>query len=54
MTSQNLTDQEISDVLTYVYNSWGNNKTKVTQKWLKLKEQNQLQKAKDFSLILIF
>ncbi|MGL4582381.1 MAG: c-type cytochrome, partial [Flavobacterium sp.] len=30
MTSQNLSDQEIADVLTYVYNSWGNNKTVVT------------------------
>lgn len=30
MTSQNLTDEEIADVLTYVYNSWGNNKTVVT------------------------
>lgn len=29
MTSQNLTDQEIADVLTYVYSSWGNNKTHV-------------------------
>ncbi|WP_445716182.1 copper-containing nitrite reductase [Flavobacterium sp.] len=35
MTSQNLTDQEISDVLTYVYNSWGNNKTKVTPEMVK-------------------
>lgn len=25
-----LSDQEIADALTYVYNSWGNNKTKVT------------------------
>ncbi|MTG99034.1 MULTISPECIES: copper-containing nitrite reductase [Myroides] len=30
MTSQNLNDQEIADVLTYVYNSWGNNKTVVS------------------------
>lgn len=30
MTSQNLTDEEIANVLTYVYNSWGNNKTTVT------------------------
>ncbi len=35
MTSQNLTDQEVSDVLTYVYNSWGNNKTKVTPAMVK-------------------
>ncbi|WP_281309741.1 copper-containing nitrite reductase [Flavobacterium flavigenum] len=27
MTSQHLTDEEVADVLTYVYNSWGNNKT---------------------------
>ena len=30
MTRQTLTDDEIADVLTYVYNSWGNNKTNVT------------------------
>jgi nitrite reductase (NO-forming) len=30
MTSQNLTDEEVADVLSYVYNSWGNNKTVVT------------------------
>jgi nitrite reductase (NO-forming) len=30
MTSQNLTDEEVADVLTYVYNSWGNNKTVIT------------------------
>ena len=30
MTSQNLTDQEVADVLTYVYSSWGNNKTVIT------------------------
>ena len=30
MTKQTLTDDEIADVLTYVYNSWGNNKTEVT------------------------
>ncbi len=35
MTSQNLSDQEISDVLTYVYNSWGNNKTVVTPQMVK-------------------
>ncbi|MBP8793388.1 MAG: nitrite reductase, copper-containing [Lutibacter sp.] len=29
MTRQTLTDDEIADVLTYVYNSWGNNKTNV-------------------------
>lgn len=35
MTSQNLKDQEIADVLTYVYNSWGNNKTRVTAEQVK-------------------
>ncbi len=29
MTKQTLTDDEIADVLTYIYNSWGNNKTNV-------------------------
>ncbi len=35
MTSQNLTDEEIADVMTYVYNNWGNNKTKVTPSMVK-------------------
>jgi len=30
MTAQNITDVEIADVLTYIYNSWDNNKTNVT------------------------
>jgi nitrite reductase (NO-forming) len=30
MTSQGLTDEEVADVLTYVYSSWGNNKTVIT------------------------
>ncbi len=30
MTKQTLTSEEIADVLTYVYSSWGNNKTNVT------------------------
>src|SRR5699024_9038560 len=30
MTSQNLSDQEIADVMTYIYNNWGNNKTVVS------------------------
>lgn len=30
MTKQALNDQEVADVLTYVYNSWGNNKTNVS------------------------
>ena len=29
MTKQNLTDEEVADVLTYVYSAWGNNKTNV-------------------------
>ncbi|WP_267740352.1 copper-containing nitrite reductase [Myroides injenensis] len=35
MTSQNLSDQEIADVLTYVYNSWGNNKKVVSPQMVK-------------------
>lgn len=31
MPIQVLNDQQIADVLTYVYNSWGNNKSIVTQ-----------------------
>lgn len=31
MPAQALNDQQIADVLTYVYNSWGNNKSIVTQ-----------------------
>lgn len=30
MTAQTLTDDEVAMVLTYIYNSWGNNKTEVT------------------------
>ena len=47
MTSQNLTDQEISDVLTYVYSSWGNNKTKVTPEMVKTQRAKPAPKAKD-------
>lgn len=32
MPPQNLSDQEIASVLTYIYNNWGNNKTEVTTK----------------------
>jgi nitrite reductase (NO-forming) len=35
MPSQNLTDDQIADVLTYVYSSWGNNKTVVTPAMVK-------------------
>lgn len=30
MTKQTLSDEEVADVMTYVYNSWGNNKTNVS------------------------
>ncbi|GAA0879867.1 copper-containing nitrite reductase [Algoriphagus jejuensis] len=30
MTAQTLTDEQVANVLTYVYNSWGNNGTEVT------------------------
>ena len=30
MTKQTLTNDEVADVLTYIYNSWGNNKTNVS------------------------
>jgi mono/diheme cytochrome c family protein len=35
MPAQALSDQQIADVLTYVYASWGNNKTKVTPAMVK-------------------
>ncbi len=35
MTKQSLNDAEIADVLTFVYNEWGNNKTVVTEKMVK-------------------
>ncbi|QNM86450.1 nitrite reductase, copper-containing [Polaribacter pectinis] len=35
MTKQTLTDEEVADVMTYVYNSWGNNKTNVSVKTVK-------------------
>ncbi|MDD3005129.1 cytochrome c, partial [Flavobacterium sp.] len=47
MTSQNLTDQEISDVLTYIYNSWGNNKTVVTPEMVKTQRAKPHAKPKD-------
>jgi len=31
MTRQAISNQEIADVMTYIYNSWGNNKTVVTK-----------------------
>jgi nitrite reductase (NO-forming) len=47
MTSQNLTDEEIADVLTYVYNSWGNNKTVVTPAKVKALRAKPVVKTKD-------
>ncbi|PRZ21212.1 copper-containing nitrite reductase [Flavobacterium granuli] len=47
MTSQNLTDDEIADVLTYVYNSWGNNKTVVTPAKVKALRAKPVVKTKD-------
>ncbi|MEZ4793837.1 MAG: copper-containing nitrite reductase [Gelidibacter sp.] len=35
MTKQLISDEEIANVLTYVYNSWGNNKTVVTPEMVK-------------------
>ena len=35
MTRQTLTEEEVADVMTYVYNSWGNNKTNVSIKTVK-------------------
>ncbi len=35
MPKQDLTDQQIADVLTYVYASWGNNKSVVTPEMVK-------------------
>jgi len=47
MTSQNLTDEEISNVLTYVYNSWGNNKTEITAAMVKAGRVKPATKTKD-------
>jgi nitrite reductase (NO-forming) len=35
MTKQNLNDEEVANVLTYIYNSWGNSKKTVTAKMVK-------------------
>ncbi len=35
MTAQNLSDEEVANVLTYVYNSWGNSKKEVTPEMVK-------------------
>ena len=47
MTSQNLTDQEISDVLTFVYNSWGNSKVKITTEMVKTQRAKPTPKTKE-------
>ena len=47
MTSQNLTDGEVADVLTYIYNSWDNNKTKVTPAMVKAQRAIPAVKTKD-------
>ena len=47
MTSQNLNDDEVADVLTYVYNSWGNNKTVITPAKVKALRAKPVPKAKD-------
>ena len=41
MTKQVLTDEEVANVLTYVYNSWGNNKKVVTPAMVKTVRQKQ-------------
>ena len=35
MTAQNLNDKEVAAVMTFVYNSWGNNGTEVTEEMVK-------------------
>ena len=35
MPPQNISDEDVAAVLTYVYNNWGNNKTEVTQEMVK-------------------
>jgi len=35
MPPQNLSDEDVANVLTYVYNNWGNNKTEVTHEMVK-------------------
>ncbi len=47
MTSQNLTDDQVADVLTYVYSSWGNNKTVITPAKVKALRAKPVQKVKD-------
>ena len=35
MPKQNISDEDVAAVLTYVYNNWGNNETEVTQEMVK-------------------
>jgi nitrite reductase (NO-forming) len=35
MTAQTLSDEEVANVLTYAYNSWGNSKKDVTPAMVK-------------------
>lgn len=35
MPRQNISDEDIADVMTYIYNNWGNNKTDVTVEMVK-------------------
>lgn len=35
MTAQNISDEEVANVLTYIYNNWGNNGTEVTKEMVK-------------------
>ena len=35
MPKQNISDEDVANVLTYVYNNWGNNKTEVTKEMVK-------------------
>ncbi|MDR9455903.1 MAG: copper-containing nitrite reductase [Salegentibacter sp.] len=40
MTAQNISDQEVANVLTYIYNNWGNNGTEVTEEMVKAQRRN--------------
>lgn len=40
MTAQNISDQEVTNVLTYIYNNWGNNGTEVTEEMVKAQRRN--------------
>ncbi|NJW54976.1 c-type cytochrome, partial [Salinimicrobium oceani] len=35
MPKQNISDEDVAAVLTYVYNNWGNNKSEVTREMVK-------------------